>query len=706
MDEIWSRKMMRRLALMAAISTVAMPVAANEATNKAKVQPSQQRAVTLADLLRQDAAESTNHSTAPLPPKSTTPKSTTQSDTAEQKQVSLGDLLTQGWGNKRYTVTVGPRRQSKPIQSLNTVVVDQPAESASREIDLVPTAPTEQLAESKPVKETVVKQETAELEAVEPGSVAQNSVEPTIAGPIEQLTVEQPVADQQVTAQPVVEQLPSPAPAKVEPEKLAQELPKELPVELDTEPPAEPSAEPPAESFAHQLPPKLPADMSAEKVSTNEPAQGADTPLKELSDDVKTSKLADLLQEAPDFSATESKLKPKVVAKPASSKPLKAQADLIEQELESPYLAERQSELVRENAVKNGFGLLDGGPLQLPQEAFSPPPLPKPQPSSTAVIHAAQLQQVAQGLLRDAFHSLTRNTSYTAKKKALAGLRSVVAMRDALDGGNGHARDLELAMDAIRESREFGLGINAVDHEQLKRLVAIHKTQVLKDQPLKDVSSLQAVIAYLDFAQEKIVSAAGNQQEAAYALQLLGKIERRMHGAMDTHAAAVTMTYQRASVQVDPSSATARYELGRTYASQGLPQLACQVLAESIQLQPTRAAYEQLMHTARGMGDIDTVGKCKRALQDPSLPSSLPIYQLDPSIFASTHQPQFNPKQATNSATSKPGQQKTGARGARVVSSQSKHAAEVNTARHTHKAKKSSDVTAIGRLRHLFSGKK
>ena len=197
------------------------------------------------------------------------------------------------------------------------------------------------------------------------------------------------------------------------------------------------------------------------------------------------------------------------------------------------------------------------------------------------------------------------------------------------------------ALIALRESRDFGAGVQAVDHEQLKRLVAVHNTEVLKSQPLENVSSLGAMAAYLEFAREKLVLASGGQHEASYALQLLGQIEKQIKGNMDSQAASIALTYQRSAVEVDPSNAVAQYELGKTYSDQGLLQLASQTLTKSIELSPSRDAYEQLMATGRKMGDIDTVRICKTALADSSLPSSLPVVQLEPAVFAATHRPQL-----------------------------------------------------------------
>ena len=164
--------------------------------------------------------------------------------------------------------------------------------------------------------------------------------------------------------------------------------------------------------------------------------------------------------------------------------------------------------------------------------------------------------------------------------------------------------------------------------------------------------------AYLEFARKKLVAASGQHHEASYALQLLGQIEQHIKGPMDTQAASIALTYQRSAVEVDPSNSVAHYELGKTYFSQGLLEFARAALTKSIELSPSRGAYEELMATGRKLGDIDTVRICKHALADPSLPSSIPVYQLEPAVFAATHRPNLAQvqHQHTQAKTSQPSQ--------------------------------------------------
>lgn len=422
--------------------------------------------------------------------------------------------------------------------------------------------------------------------------------------------------------------------------------------------------------------------------------------------EAKSPSFAALLRTAPDFASEAPKptFKPKRASLAQLPEPsVKEQHGLVEQSLESAVLKERQTDLLHDTVRENGFDLLatDGIELPVREQAAEPLTLMKPEPPSSEMIHATRLRGVAQGLLRDAFHSLRRNANFTARKKATAALRSMIAMRDATDGGNQHSRELEVAMDAIRESRDFGAGIEAVDHEQLKRLVAVHKTEVLKQQPLSQVSSLAATTAYLEFAREKLVAASGRHHEASYALQLLGQAEKRLRGSHDSHAAAIAITYQRSAVEVDPSNATAQYELGKTYSRQGLARQAQIAFAKSIEVSPSRDAYENLMEAARKLGDIDTVRRCKQALTDSSLPSNFPVYQLEPAVFAATHRPQLDQTQPVR--TQHVQTQGAQPQQAKANRPQPKHVSQATKPQQTKSQTSSSDVTAMTRLRSWFS---
>ncbi len=128
--------------------------------------------------------------------------------------------------------------------------------------------------------------------------------------------------------------------------------------------------------------------------------------------------------------------------------------------------------------------------------------------SLTVTIHSARLRELARESLRNSSHRMQRQATHSAKKYALEALRSIVAMRDAEAGGNQHAKQLDVALDAIRESDDFCGRFGVVDPIAMKRMVAVHETDVLKGRDLENVSSLEATETYLAVAKKNLIAAA------------------------------------------------------------------------------------------------------------------------------------------------------------------------------------------------------
>ncbi|MGB7328147.1 MAG: hypothetical protein WBD31_24945 [Rubripirellula sp.] len=292
----------------------------------------------------------------------------------------------------------------------------------------------------------------------------------------------------------------------------------------------------------------------------------------------------------------------------------------------------------------------------LASDALIPPPItPAGQasqvPSPTALAHANRLREMAHQSLQDAKESLNRSATHSARKHATESLRMAVNMQDALEGGNQHAKFLDTALDAIRESDDFSGRFGLVDTRVLERMVSVHETKVLKNRDLSDVSAMRATEAYLSIAKDNLVAATGSSNDACDALVMLGIIEKQLHDGNGTHAGEVAMTLQRAAIEIAPTSAVAHRELGITLLEQGLVPQAAWALTQSVQLRPSREGYSRLLEASRRMGDANSSQKCLAALQDPSLPSGIPVKTLAPDAFAASYRPNPAAIQPTPTST-------------------------------------------------------
>ena len=271
----------------------------------------------------------------------------------------------------------------------------------------------------------------------------------------------------------------------------------------------------------------------------------------------------------------------------------------------------------------------------------SNPALPDPvyRPSPLSTVHAAKLQEVAIDNLREASDRLHRGATFSAKRLTIKALNNIVQMRDLEDGGNEHAKQFEAAMTAIRESKDFRNELGAVNQRAIKRLVAIHSTDVLKKRDLSPVTTLHALECYLLVAQQKLIQSTQGVPVASQALTLLGQIERTMADVSDTHASATALTFQNAAVAIEPANVMAQFNLGQDLYAQKLYEQAFDAFSVCVQKRPNRRSYQMLMKTAQRLGDQKTARDCMVALRNPQLPSTTPVRRLKAADFASTYQP-------------------------------------------------------------------
>jgi hypothetical protein len=323
---------------------------------------------------------------------------------------------------------------------------------------------------------------------------------------------------------------------------------------------------------------------------------------------------------------------------PSSRKQLVANESAV-QALKAPTL-EVQPSISDQVQIKSEQNDFERSPMTKvqPEAAIRYQPSENPI-SPIANAQAIRLRQAARQSLENANQRLARGATHSAKMYAMQALRSIVAMRDAVHGGNGHATQLNFAVDAIRESRDFNGTFGPIDQSALQRMVASHKTTALKDRELENLSAIEASEAYLNVASDTLFAAANGVREAAEALVILGKIERGLATMGNAHASAVAMTMQNAAVRITPNSSFAHYELGTTLMEQGLVQQAAQSLQHSVTIRPTRRGYKKLLEVSRQCGDIDTVHSCLTSLKSDHLQTDIPVQVVSPEQFASTHRP-------------------------------------------------------------------
>ncbi len=257
----------------------------------------------------------------------------------------------------------------------------------------------------------------------------------------------------------------------------------------------------------------------------------------------------------------------------------------------------------------------------------------------TATIHATRQRELARQSLYSAHQRYQRGAYHSARKMTLQSLRGIVAMHDALSSSSVHGQKLDAALNAIRESEDFAGRFGPVNNAALKRMVAVHETDALQGVDLSKLAPLRATELYLAQARKDLVIASGGSREASDALVMLGKVEQKIAGDSDAHAAAVALTLHRAAVEVAPDNATALQELGSSLLNQGLIESAIKMLKQSVTVRPTPRAYHQLLDASLRIDDIEGAKSCVEALAKLKQESVIPVNQMAPEQFAKTHQP-------------------------------------------------------------------
>ncbi len=251
---------------------------------------------------------------------------------------------------------------------------------------------------------------------------------------------------------------------------------------------------------------------------------------------------------------------------------------------------------------------------------------------------SSELRRRATESLLSAQHSWRHRALHSAKHYAIEAVRSLVAMRDAQDGGTQHAKCLKIASDAMRESADFYSSPSANDPSGLARLVNGHLTKVLKTGRLDNVSRHQATEIYLATAKRNLVAALQGSREASDALVMLSRIEPMIARPSDPYAAAVALMLQQAAVEVDPSNAVAHGELGSGLLQYDLVAQAVVALRRSVEIQPSQSGYQQLLDASRRLGDDDLAQQCIESLDYKSVPADIAVRQLEPNQFAARYQ--------------------------------------------------------------------
>lgn len=231
----------------------------------------------------------------------------------------------------------------------------------------------------------------------------------------------------------------------------------------------------------------------------------------------------------------------------------------------------------------------------------------------------SELWELAQQQLQQARQAAANGEAIKVRALSLASFRLCLAALDAAEQTDFSTSSFEDALAAIRESKDFCLAEVDLDHdvEKFQQMILEHKTGVLKEQ--EALSGHAAACRYMTFARRLLVKASKGIPETSEALMLLGAAESMCVENDSEHSDAIAVMLQRAAIEICPTNYERHLALGITLSSQGLREQARLSFQRSVEIRPTKQAYQGLLDLAVLMGNESVLEDLQLRLQQ--LPS-------------------------------------------------------------------------------------
>jgi len=231
---------------------------------------------------------------------------------------------------------------------------------------------------------------------------------------------------------------------------------------------------------------------------------------------------------------------------------------------------------------------------------------------------AAGLWELAQRSLHQARESAGNKTATESRDFAFEAFRLCAAAKDAAERTSRCTESFLIAVEAVRESEDFCKSVDGTSQSELRQLIASHHTSVMKGVEQSKLSSHDAAFRYMTFARCKLIEAACGMPAASEALMLLGAAEAEFSAGSASYKHAIAVMLQRAAIEIDPVNHETHLALGMTLSKQGLSEQACWSLQKSVEIRPTREAYQALLEIAQQRGnDAQTAGYLAKLKQYP-----------------------------------------------------------------------------------------
>ncbi len=212
-------------------------------------------------------------------------------------------------------------------------------------------------------------------------------------------------------------------------------------------------------------------------------------------------------------------------------------------------------------------------------------------------------------LSRRAEDLASRGAYYAARAEMIKALRIITQALDAQLGVTSHSDALGDAMRALQEAVDFAPRGSQLESEiNLKQVISGHRTPVLKEENLANMTPLAAQQRYLEYAQQQFAVAGSNVRAASYALYGLARIYTVMERAKlekQTLCLPIAVTLHQSALLVDASNVKAANELGVLLARFGQWEDAQRVLQHALSISGDPEIWHNMAVVQQRLGQVE-----------------------------------------------------------------------------------------------------
>jgi tetratricopeptide (TPR) repeat protein len=288
-------------------------------------------------------------------------------------------------------------------------------------------------------------------------------------------------------------------------------------------------------------------------------------------------------------------------------------------------------------------------PVQAPPAIAHAAPVPSPAVSPQVVAPAlpaapvrspAMVASMAQAdeRVRHAIQLAEKGALYASRKEFTTALTQISQARDVEFGTRQYSQATAAGLLALKEANDF-VKPNAAT-ANLSRIVAGHKTPILKDLDVSDLPPALAAQHYYDYAKVQFATGIGRETVGSIALYGLGRIIVAGAGAnaQQIEYTGPAMALYQAALICEPQNFRAAHELGVLLASSGQLELARNMLLGSATASPQPMMWKNLAVVHARLGEVQLAAEAQQkaaVLEQTSPNANTPAVRwVDPATFA------------------------------------------------------------------------